>query len=120
MQNRSNNALGESKPTGTAGPGVGGLEGLEVHGYLPAPSEIPEREIGGGDHSSVYASDGTHESDDDAALGFSAVLLQDKNEYCSSAKPYLSLTCLADDIDTPVPPRAAICCVYVCTWTPAS
>ncbi len=27
-----------------------GLEGLEVHGYLPAPSEIPEREIGGGDH----------------------------------------------------------------------
>ncbi len=27
-----------------------GSEGLEVHGYLPAPSEIPEREIGGGDH----------------------------------------------------------------------
>ncbi len=27
-----------------------GLEGIEVHGHLPAPYEIPEGEIGGGDH----------------------------------------------------------------------
>ncbi len=68
----------------------------------------------------MHASDSTHESDDDAASGLSAVLLQGNNEYCSSAQPYLSLISLADDNDTPVPPRAAICCVYVCTWTSAS
>ncbi len=32
------------------------LEGLEVHGYLPAPSEIPEREIGGADPPSIALS----------------------------------------------------------------
>ncbi len=28
------------------------MEGIEVHGYLPAPSEIPERKIGGAHPSS--------------------------------------------------------------------
>ncbi len=33
-----------------------GLKGVEVHGYLPAPSEIPEREIGGADQPSIALS----------------------------------------------------------------
>ncbi len=64
----------------------------------------------------MHASDSTHESDDDAAPGLSAVLLQGKNEYSSSAQPYLSLISLADDNDTPVPPKSGylLCvCVYV-------
>ncbi len=36
----------------------------------------------------VHVSDSTHESDDDAAPWLPAVLLQGKNEYSSSAKPY--------------------------------
>ncbi len=88
----------------------------------------------------MHASDCTHESDDDAdpgffavllqgkneysssaqpylsLKGFSAVLLQGKNEYSSSAQPYLSLISLDDDYDTPVQPKSGymLCvCVYV-------
>ncbi len=61
---------------------------------------------------SVLASDSTHESDDDARL--SAVLLQSKNKYSSSAKPSLS-PILADDNDTAASPKSGyLLCVCVC------
>ncbi len=58
------------------------FEGKEVHGYLPTPSEVPVSEIGDAD-SPIAPSDSSHESDDDAAPGFSAGLLQGQNK-CSS------------------------------------
>ncbi len=55
----------------------------------------------------MHASDSTHESDDDAALGLAAVLLQGKN----SAKPDLRSISLAKDNDTAAPP------FFLCKWT---
>ncbi len=51
------------------------FEGEEVHGYLPTPYEVPVSEIGDAD-SPIALSDSSHESDDDAAPGFYAGLLQ--------------------------------------------
>ncbi len=58
-------------------------EGEEIHGYLPTPSEVPVSEIGDAD-SPIALSDSSHESDDDAAPGFSAGLLQGYNK-CSKS-----------------------------------
>ncbi len=49
---------------------------------MATPSEVPVSEIGDAD-SPIALSDSSHESDDDAAPGFSAGLLQGYNK-CSS------------------------------------
>ncbi len=92
-------------------------EGVEVHGYLPVLSEIPVSEIGGADQQFIALSacqDSTHESDDDAARGLFAVLLQGKNKCSSSAKPYVSPISFANDNDS----QERLSPVRVCVrWT---
>ncbi len=65
---------------------------------------------------SVHASDGTHESDDDAAPELSAVLLKSKNRCSSSAKPYyVHPISLVDDSAAPPKSGYLLCmCVCVC------
>ncbi len=65
----------------------------------------------------MHASDWTHESDDHAAPGLSAVLRKGKNKCSSSATPYhVSPISLADDSAAP-PKSGFLLCVCVCRWS---